>query len=99
MKYFLEFKEEFKQNIVDAPVWYRDKAGGLDIRFLNAIEGTVKRIQNSPNAGIKIYKNYRQPSVKKFPYVIVYEIILDSVIFYQAFHTSQNPKKKIKRLK
>ena len=99
MKYFFEFKEEARQEIIDAAAWYRDKRTGLDKIFLLAIEEAISRILNNPAAGRKIYKTYREISLKKFPYVIVYEIIFDSVVIYQVFNTWQNPKKKIKRLK
>ena len=99
MKYFFEFKEEARQDIIEAAAWYRDKRTDLDKRFLSAIDETISRIVNNPASGRKIYKIYREASVKKFPYVIVYEIIFDSIVIYQVFNTWQNPGKKLKRLK
>ena len=99
MKYFFEFKEEARQEIIDAAAWYRNKRKDLDKKFLLAIEKAISRIINNPTSGRKIYKTFRQISLNKFPYVIVYEIFLNTVVIYQVFNTWQNPKKKIKRLK
>ncbi len=99
MIYSFEFKDESKNDIIEASAWYRKQQPGLEIRFLSAVEEAVQRIVNNPYAGQKIYKAYRQTAIKKFPYVLVYEIIDNSIINYILFHTSQHPKKKFRRLK
>ena len=99
MKYFFEFKEEARKDIIETAAWYRDKRTDLDKIFLLAIEKAISRIKNNPAAGRKIYKAFREISLKKFPYVIIYEIIFNTIVIYQVFNTWQNPKKKIKRLK
>jgi plasmid stabilization system protein ParE len=44
----------------------------------------------------KIRKNVRQAALKRFPYVIVYEIIKAEVVVFAVFHTRRNPKLKFK---
>jgi plasmid stabilization system protein ParE len=95
----LIFKEEAKDDVLSAAEWDKEKQAGLDERFMAAIEETTERILKHPSAGRLIYKSFRQTSLKKFPYVIVYENLSESIIIYSVFHTSQNPGKKIKRLK
>ncbi len=99
MTYHLEIKTEARKDIIDGARWYRNKQQGLDIKFLSAIEETISRILRNPHAGTNFYKPYRETRVKKFPYVIVYEIFSAAIVVYEVFHTSQNPKKKIKRIK
>lgn len=99
MKYPIEVKEEARQDIIDAAGWYREKQPGLDKKFIAAIEEAMQRISLTPTAGRKLYRSFRETSLKKFPFVIVYEIIFDSIVIYQVFHISQNPRKKSSRLK
>ena len=42
----------------------------------------------------KVKKNFRQAALKRFPFVIVYEIIKTEVVVFAVFHTSKNPKGK-----
>ena len=98
-KLLLEIKEEAKQDIITASAWYREQQEGLDKKFIAAVEETLKRIVRHPEAGKRIYKSFRQAIVKKFPYVISYQIIFDSIVIFQIFNTWQHPKKKIRRLR
>ena len=99
MPYTYEFKEEAKKDIVDSAAWYRNKSEGLDIRFIDSIEVTIKKILQNPDIGIKVYKDFRQISIKNFPFLLVYEVEAATIIIYTVFHTSRNPKRIIKRLK
>ena len=95
----LEIKEEARNDILNAAAWYREKQEGLDKKFITAVQRTLIKIVNNPESGNKIYKTYRQTIVKKFPYVVIYSIIFDSIVILQVFNTWQNPKKKLKGLK
>jgi plasmid stabilization system protein ParE len=95
----LALKEEARQDILDAAKWYGEKQSGIDEKFIAAVEEVLNRILKHPETGRKIYKTFRQTLLKKFPYVIVYEIDFTSNIIYAVFHTSQNPRKKLRRLK
>jgi len=99
MPFTLEVKEEAKQDIANGMQWYGSKAENLDIRFLRAVEETLFRIQRNPFAFKKVYKKFRQTSVRKFPYVILYEPGMKNVVIYAVFNTWQHPKKKISRIK
>ena len=78
----------------DAYDWYEDQQTDLGELFLASLNDCFKRVQIQPKANIKIKKNYRQARVRKFPYVVVYEIIKNDIIVYSVFHTSRDPKNK-----
>ncbi|MEO5947775.1 MAG: type II toxin-antitoxin system RelE/ParE family toxin [Chitinophagaceae bacterium] len=99
MPFAIEIKEEAKTDIADAMTWYAAKAENLDIRFITAVEDTLIKIQNTTTAFKKIYKQFRQTSIKSFPYVIVYQQEKNTVLVYAVFNTRQYPKKKLKRIK
>lgn len=99
MPFRIEVKEEARQDIADAMQWYASKVENLDKRFLKAVEETIFRIQQNPFSFKKVYKKFRQTSVRKFPYVILYEPENKNVVIYSVFNTWQHPKKKLWRIK
>jgi plasmid stabilization system protein ParE len=99
MPFNIEVKDEAKQDIADAMSWYASKVEDLDKRFLEAVEETLLRIRRNPFAFKKVYKKFRQSTVKRFPYVILYEPEQKNVVIYSVFNTWQHPKKKLSRLK
>ena len=40
-----------------------------------------------------VYENYRRAIVRRFPYVIFYEVVDRTVMVYAVFHCSQDPDK------
>lgn len=78
----------------DAYDWYEEQQNDLGKIFLFSLNDCINRIQLYPKANSKTKKNYRQARVRKFPYVVVYEIIKNEIIIFSVFHTSRNPKNK-----
>lgn len=99
MNYKSEIKEEAKQDILSASKWYAQQSEGLNIKFIQEFEITLNIILKNPKTYKRIYKHFRQASLHKFPYVIIYEYLENIVVVYSLFHTKRNPKKKIKRLR
>ncbi len=99
INYPLIFKEEASKDIIEAAQWYATCLEGLDKRFIQYLEDVINTIQYNPKTFKKIYKDFRQAALKKFPYVVVYEHENDIVIVYSVFHAKQNPQKKLNRLK
>lgn len=49
-------------------------------------------IKKNPSAGSFMYDSVRYRVLKKFPFIIFYEIVNDiTIAVYRIFHTSQNP--------
>lgn len=75
--------------------WYNNQQQDLGEVFIAALGDCFERITQHPKAYSNIKKNYRQARLKKFPYVIVFEIFKTDVVVFSVFHTSRNPKHKI----
>jgi ParE toxin of type II toxin-antitoxin system, parDE len=91
--------EEAKQDIAAAMSYYGYKSKGLDLKFFVEFPKSVIRILEHSFSFRQIFKQFRQTSVRKFPYIIFYEIENDKVIIYAVFNTWQNPKKLTQRAK
>ena len=98
MRFSIVFTEAEK-DVALAVDWYSEQKAGLGKLFLHALNETIEKIIIYPRAYKKIYKQVRQAGLKKFPYVVLYTIDGNLITVYCIFHTSQNPRKKIKRLR
>ncbi len=95
-KYRLEIKHEAIKEIEDAYYYYEEKQTGLGHDFKTALDETFSAILKAPSGFIEVANNRRQIVVNKFPYVVIYEIFASLIVVYAVFHTSLNPKKKIR---
>ena len=99
MIFYIEIKEEAKNDILDATGWYASRKTGLEKRFIARLESILLAIQQNPKAFKFIFKSFRQAALKKFPYVVVYEVENEKVIIYAVFNMKQDPRKKLSRLR
>lgn len=98
MAYPVVFATDAKNELQDAYYWYEEQQTGLGERFLLIIEKSVLLLAEFPFAFPKKIKTYREYSINKFPYVIVYEIDIENRVVYilHIFNTYQNENKKLK---
>jgi hypothetical protein len=94
--YQLVIKQRAFLMMQEAYDWYEKQRTGLGEEFLVELDVYFKKLEETPMFYGKIKKNYRQLSLNRFPYVIVFEIIKNEVIIFAIFHTSRNPKFKFK---
>jgi plasmid stabilization system protein ParE len=97
MKYSLEIQFEAEQEIEEAYGWYEEQYTGLGELFLKELDACFKKLEITPEIYSKVVSNFRQANLRKFPFVVVYEIIKTKIIVFAVFHTSRNPKRKIRK--
>lgn len=90
----LTIKKEAQIEIDEAIFYYEERQNGLGNPFSEQVDLYLEEIQNNPGHYQIKQKNYREAFIRRFPYVIVFEIIESEVIVYSVFHTSRNPAKK-----
>ncbi len=74
MSFPLVFKEEAQRDISEAYKWYESKLTNLGDSFLSELESYVSTIEREPQIFQVRKANRRYCPLKRFPYVIVYEI-------------------------
>lgn len=94
MSYRIEIKEEAKLEIVEAYSYYEEKRIGLGEEFLEHLNMYFERILVYPTRYPQKRKPYREAFLKRFPFLIIYELLKDSIVVYSVFNTWQNPEKK-----
>ena len=96
MKYKLILHELAIEEAKEAYEYYEIKQIGLGERFNNEVEKRIEIIQNNPKHFRKFKKDIRQLKIDIFPYVLVYKILGETILLQCIFHTSRNPKLKIR---
>jgi plasmid stabilization system protein ParE len=74
MSYTIAFQKGALKDYNEACKWYRDKSIDTEINFKKTLDLRLQDVANNPDAyGIR-FKNTRAISLKKFPYLIFYEV-------------------------
>ena len=69
----------------DAYQWYEQQSQGLGELFLKELDYCYRKIQAFPSANSIVKKDYRQMSLKRFPYVVVFKIKNADILIYAVF--------------
>ena len=96
MSYILEIKNEANLEIIEAYLYYEKKRIGLGEEFLAHLDIYFKRIKKNPEHFPQKRNPFREAFIRRFPYLVIYEILENKVIVYSVFNTWQNPEKKKK---
>jgi plasmid stabilization system protein ParE len=99
MSYNAIYSPEALSEYKEAVSWYLERSNVVAERFVIAVREKVKEISNDPYRYKTTYSFFKESSLKKFPFNIVYFIDekLKTVIITSIFHHRRNPKKKFKK--
>ena len=94
MKFELVIKEEAQLEIIEAFLYYEDQKVGLGEFFLDHLDSYFNWIKHYPFHFSVKRKPFREAVVKRFPYIIIFEVLENEVIVYSVFNTWQDPLRK-----
>lgn len=97
--FLLYIKPEAETDILLSANWYEEQQKGLGLKFVNEVEDLPGYIETNPQLFPKKYKEVRQASLKKFPFVILFRIESKKIFIHAVFHCRQNPSRKKSRIK
>lgn len=84
-----------EKEIEESIEFYESRSRGLGKQFLTYLKSYLKVLKTNPELfEIKKQPGYREMTLVKFPFVIIYEIIGNEIVIYSVFHTSKNPERK-----
>ena len=95
-KYNLEIKQEAVAEIEDAYYYYEEQQAGLGDIFLKFLDKCLKSMMNSSSGFKKVSGERRQIAVRKFPFVVIYEVFDNTIVVFAVFHTRRNPNDKMR---
>ena len=93
MAYTLYITPTAIKDIEEALEYYNSKVSDLGFRLTDDVEYNLDSISQNPYAFAERYKNVRGKLLKKFPYLILYQInnTAQSIEVIRLFNTYQNP--------
>ncbi|MEP7094326.1 MAG: type II toxin-antitoxin system RelE/ParE family toxin [Flavobacterium sp.] len=84
-----------EKEIDESIEFYESKSKGLGKQFLTYLKSYLKVLKTNPELfEIKKEPSYRELTLVKFPFVIIYEIIKNEIIIHSVFNASRNPQRK-----
>ncbi|MNX80774.1 Plasmid stabilization system protein [compost metagenome] len=84
-----------EKEIDESIEFYESRSKGLGRQFLLYLKSYLKVLKTNPELfEIKKQPCFRELTLVKFPFVIIYEIIGNEIIIHSVFHTSRNPQRK-----
>jgi plasmid stabilization system protein ParE len=89
--YNLELSNEAEDDFDESYEYYSFKSTKIADNFFNIINASFSDISNNPFQYQNIFKDVRKYVVRKFPFIIYYQINNISIRIIAIFHTSRNP--------
>jgi plasmid stabilization system protein ParE len=99
MRWNLIIKEEAVEDITNAALWYESRQSLLGEGFLKETESALKEIKSNPFLFQLQRQNIRHGYIKRFPFLIIYEVVENTIVVYAVFQAQRNPKKRYFRSK
>jgi toxin ParE1/3/4 len=87
------FKGDVYTDVVEAVDWYAHRQEGFADEFLSELKTTLSRVRENPRQFERVWKNTRHALVKRFPYVVYFQLMKnDEIVVVAVLHTSRNPR-------
>ncbi|MGD0226559.1 MAG: type II toxin-antitoxin system RelE/ParE family toxin [Terriglobia bacterium] len=87
----IKFHPEAYEEMLSSARFYEEKAGGLGADFLSAVEETIQRIKQFPQAGPVERGAIRKRIVLGFPFTVLYEDQHDRIFIAAVMHQHRRP--------
>lgn len=88
--YQIEIKELAITMMQTAYSWYEQQQKNLGESFLHELDNAFEKISTHPEYFSTIAKSYRKIKLKRFPYIVIYELLNQTIVIYAIFHTAQD---------
>jgi hypothetical protein len=99
----LRFVREALGELQNAADWYDGQRENLGLEFLQEVDCAITDIRASPERFSRLetsrVKNIRRVVLKRFPYVVIYEVFASEVHILAIAHASRSPRYWSKRRK
>ncbi|MEQ8785482.1 MAG: type II toxin-antitoxin system RelE/ParE family toxin [Pirellulaceae bacterium] len=87
----LRFRDEIPDDIAAACHWYEERQEGLGQDFLEELPEVLQRITGNPEMYAVRRRDVRSARMHRFPYVVYYRIIANSVAVIAVMFGVRDP--------
>jgi|ERR1035437_2288108 plasmid stabilization system protein ParE len=96
MNYILIVQEDVSEDLYEAALYYETQQKDLGRKFIADWENTTELLIRNPLGFQKTQKTYRHIALKKFPYLIIYEVHKDEIFVSRFINARREPIKRYK---
>ena len=87
---------EAEDELREAMLFYEDRQEGLGADFYGRVTETIRSIGEDPGRfpvyeGKRLSREFRRAPVKRFPYIVIYQVREDEALVVAVAHTSRAP--------
>jgi plasmid stabilization system protein ParE len=86
-------RPEAENDMAEGRDWYEGQREGLGAEFLTAVDEVFDRIRETPELYAPEYKSVRRTGMKRFPYVVYFRLVGDTVEVIAVQHGSRSPRR------
>ena len=87
----IELSDEAENDFNKSYEYYAKESEKVADNFYKQVDNSLNKISKNPHAYPQAYKKVRKHVMKKFPFIIYYQIKQVVVRVIAVFHTSRNP--------
>ncbi len=92
MSYRLEVRDRASTELIQGYLWYEDQREGLGEEFHDEVQEHLGRLLQRPTGYPKWRGPYKKVNLRRFPYIVVFRVVKDTVIIFSVFHSNRDPK-------
>lgn len=85
------FRRVARDDVRSARRWYEERHPGLGAAFLRSIEACIALIERTPELWPRVDGDTRRARLRRFPYVVYYELVGDDILVLAVWHGRRDP--------
>jgi plasmid stabilization system protein ParE len=86
------FRRTARDDVREARRWYEAQRAGLGAAFVESLEVCVAQIERSPELWPRVDGETRRGRLRRFPYVLYYELHRDDILILAVWHGRRDPR-------
>jgi plasmid stabilization system protein ParE len=87
----VSFRPQARAEARRAKAWYNEQVPGLGLDFARTLDAAVTAISERPEAFAKVYGEFRQCVMRRFPYSIFFRTTSAGIVIIAVHHQSRDP--------
>ncbi len=87
----VRFLTPASEEMVEAAVWYEQRASGLGGAFLDQVEAAAAFVEEYPEAAEELEDGFRRKLLRQFPFGLLYTVEPDEIVIHAVMHLHRRP--------
>lgn len=86
------FRRAAQDDVRSTRDWYEERRPGLGSAFVQRLEACIAQIERNPEIGPIVDEDSRRAQLRRFPYVVYYELLEnDDILVLAVWHGRRDP--------